>query len=61
LKQDSGEDFYPSQQLQKSLLKTRGDDSQGVLSLYTGLSDVIIKTKEWIVRATALEKSYHQN
>jgi penicillin-binding protein 1A len=60
LGQDSGGGSTLSQQTAKNLFKTRGDDSQGVLSSIPGLRMLIIKTKEWIV-ATQLEKSYTKN
>lgn len=60
LGQDSGGGSTLSQQTAKNLFKTRGDDSQGILSSIPGLRMLIIKTKEWIV-ATQLEKSYTKN
>ncbi len=60
LGQDAGGGSTLSQQTAKNLFKTRGDDSQGILSSVPGLRMLIIKTKEWIV-ATQLEKSYTKN
>jgi len=60
LGQDAGGGSTLSQQTAKNLFKTRGDDSQGILSSVPGLRMLIIKTKEWIV-ATQLEKAYTKN
>lgn len=60
LGQDAGGGSTLSQQTAKNLFKTRGDDSQGILSSVPGLRMLIIKIKEWIV-ATQLEKSYTKN
>jgi len=46
-----------TQQLAKNLFKTRGANSQGVLSKVPGLKTLIYKAKEWIV-AIRLEQTY---
>lgn len=60
LRQGTGGGSTLSQQTAKNLFKTRGQESQGLLSRIPGLRMLIIKTKEWIV-ATKLEKSYTKN
>lgn len=60
LRQGAGGGSTLSQQTAKNLFKTRGQESQGLLSKIPGLRMLIIKTKEWIV-ATRLEKSYTKN
>ncbi|AFL83318.1 membrane carboxypeptidase/penicillin-binding protein [Belliella baltica DSM 15883] len=60
LRQGAGGGSTLSQQTAKNLFKTRGQESQGLLSKVPGLRMLIIKTKEWIV-ATRLEKSYTKN
>lgn len=60
LRQGAGGGSTLSQQTAKNLFKTRGQESQGLLSRIPGLRMLIIKTKEWIV-AARLEKSYTKN
>lgn len=60
LRQSAGGGSTLSQQTAKNLFKTRGQESQGLLSGIRGLKMLIIKTKEWIV-AARLERSYTKN